>query len=151
MNLGKEKECNLNAHSVFICIRTLGNWTNNNICTWATGKVKRVFSTLQNRVLSEFRIGNVQTIEQADVEIQKYVEKHNLKQISFNNDILSAKEKDSDIKNVDNLLSVKDIRWIHQSHIRFKNDYYFISHDGEMKNYKNRLQVRLWKLWIKSC
>ena len=56
----------------------------------AKGKIERLFGTLQSRILPEFRLKNIQTIQQANIEIQKYVNRFNLKNIPHNNTITSA-------------------------------------------------------------
>ena len=43
----------------------------------AKGRIERLFSTLQDRLVKEFRLNNISSIEEANAYIIKYIEKHN--------------------------------------------------------------------------
>lgn len=43
----------------------------------AKGRIERLFSTLQDRLVKEFRLNNISSIEEANTYIIKYIEKHN--------------------------------------------------------------------------
>ncbi len=45
----------------------------------AKGRVERVFSTLQDRLVKEFRLAGVSSIEDANVFLIDYLPKHNKK------------------------------------------------------------------------
>lgn len=42
----------------------------------AKGRIERLWNTLQDRLVTEFRINNVKTIEEANIFLQKYVKKY---------------------------------------------------------------------------
>ncbi len=46
-------------------------------CSQAKGRVERLWETLQDRLVTEFKLNNVTTIEQANNFLPKYIEKYN--------------------------------------------------------------------------
>ena len=73
----------------------------------AKGRIERLWETLQSRLVTEFRINGITTIEQATAFLPKYIKKYNKKFAISPQDKASAFIPLPDNINLDTLLCVK--------------------------------------------
>ncbi|MDF9867853.1 transposase [Bacilli bacterium PM5-3] len=89
------------------------------------GKVERSFNTHQDRLISELNLMNITTIEEANMFLEPYIEKHNkLFSLPINN-IKSVFEKQPNIDEINCILATRYERTIDKGNsIKFFNKYY---------------------------
>lgn len=91
----------------------------------AKGRVERSFGTHQSRLLNELKLQHINSIEEANNYLNKYVIQHNLQFALPYHSIKSVFEKQSKELILDHVLAVITKRVVDSGHcIRFKNKYY---------------------------
>ena len=91
----------------------------------AKGRVERVFETIQSRLVNEMKLDNIQTIEEANIFLKKFIPRFNKRfALPFNN-IKSVFEKQPSPSLINNTLAVLEERTIDNGNsIKYKNKYY---------------------------
>ena len=116
----------------YMC-KTLGISLDTTSVPQAKGRVERFFGTLQSRLTSELRLYNIQTLDEANLYLQSFVENFN-KQFAYTiKDTQNAFEKLDTKLSVNQLLSKHTFRTVSAGHsIKYKNhSYRFIDSYGE--------------------
>ena len=116
----------------YIC-KTLGISLDTTSVPQAKGRVERFFGTLQSRLTSELHLYNIQTLDEANLYLQSFVENFN-KQFAYTiKDTQNAFEKLDAKLSVNQLLSKHTFRTVSAGHsIKYKNhSYRFIDSYGE--------------------
>ena len=82
------------------CCNQLGVEIHTTSVSQAKGRIERLFNTLQDRLISEMRLANVQTVEEANLFLTNYVKKHNVKfalPIDYNLSLFAPSPSERDI------------------------------------------------------
>ena len=88
-------------------------------------RIERLFGTLQTRLVSELRLANVTTIEEANAFLPKFIEKYNSKFALCINNTKSVFEKQPSSEKINLILAVLSRRIVDRGHsICFKGKYY---------------------------
>lgn len=103
----------------------LGSDINTTSIPQSKGKVERSFNTHQDRLISELKLMNITTIEEANIFLDSYIEKHNrLFALPLNN-IKSVFEKQPRIEEINCILATRYERVIDKGNsVKFKHKYY---------------------------
>lgn len=104
----------------------------------AKGRVERMFNTLQSRLVPEFRLANITTIEQANEFLPKFLKKFNTKFALPINNIKSVFELQPDNEKINLTLAVISSRKIDNgSCLKYHNQYYLpVNKNGEPVYYQ---------------
>jgi hypothetical protein len=109
----------------------------------AKGRIERLFKTLQDRLVSELRLNNITTIEQANCFLEKYTEEHN------NKFSITAISSDKGFRELSSAVNLDDIfctiegRTILTGNvIQYKRDKYVISENIPYKLKGKWIEVR---------
>ena len=116
-----------------IFVKILGISLDTTSVPQAKGRVERFFGTLQSRLTSELHLYNIQTLDEANLYLQSFVENFN-KQFAYTiKDTQNAFEKLDAKLSVNQLLSKHTFRTVSVGHsIKYKNhSYHFIDSNGE--------------------
>ena len=113
--------------------KTLGVSLDTTSVPQAKGRVERFFGTLQSRLTSELHLYNIQTLDEANLYLQSFVENFN-KQFAYTiKNIQNAFEKLDTKLSINQLLSKHTFRTVSAGHsIKYKNhSYRFMDGNGE--------------------
>ncbi len=113
--------------------KTLGISLDTTSVPQAKGRVERFFGTLQSRLTSELHLYNIQTLDEANLYLQSFVENFN-KQFAYTiKNIQNAFEKLDTKLSINQLLSKHTFRTVSAGHsIKYKNhSYRFMDGNGE--------------------
>ena len=88
-------------------------------------RIERLFGTLQTRLISELRLANITTIEEANNFLPSFLDKYNSRFALSINNSKSVFEKQPSEQKINLTLAVLSRRVVDRGHsIRFKNKYY---------------------------
>lgn len=88
-------------------------------------RIERLFGTLQTRLISELRLANITTIEEANSFLPSFLDKYNSRFALSINNSKSVFEKQPSEQKINLTLAVLSRRIVDRGHsIRFKNKYY---------------------------
>ena len=88
-------------------------------------RIERLFGTLQTRLISELRLANITTIEEANNFLPSFLDKYNSRFALSINNSKSVFEKQPSEQKINLTLAVLSRRIVDRGHsIRFKNKYY---------------------------
>jgi len=108
----------------------------------AKGRVERLFNTLQSRLISELRLENITTIDEANRFLESFKMKFNLKFALPIKDTKNVYESVNNLKEIDTILSVISPRVINKgSCISYNNNKYYPELEGERRYFPNRTKV----------
>ena len=113
--------------------KTLGVYLDTTSVPQAKGRVERFFGTLQSRLTSELHLYNIQTLDEANLYLQSFVENFN-KQFAYTiKNKQNAFEKLDTKLSINQLLSKHTFRTVFAGHsIKYKNhSYRFMDGNGE--------------------
>ena len=82
------------------CCNQLGVEIHTTSVSQAKGRIERLFNTFQDRLISEMRLADVQTVEEANLFLTNYVKKHNVKfalPIDYNLSLFAPSPSERDI------------------------------------------------------
>jgi hypothetical protein len=100
----------------------------------AKGRIERSFGTFQDRLISELRLEGITTLEEANIYLQSFIQKHNNKFASPINNSTSVFEKQPEIEELNLILATRYERTVDNGNcVKFKNKYYRTFRDGQMK------------------
>jgi transposase/transposase-like protein len=107
------------------------------------GRVERLFGTLQSRLVTEFKVHGITTIEQANVFLDSYVDEYNSRFGNKVNDTTTVFETPPSNEDINLYLAVLKKRIINQGHhFKFNHLYYVtIDSDGNEKFFPNKTEV----------
>jgi len=107
------------------------------------GRVERVFGTLQSRLVTEFKVHGISTIEQANEFLNSYIKEFNSTFGTKVNHNTSVFELSPSIEQINLHLAVLSKRVINKGHhFRFNNHYYVpIDSNGESVFFPNKSEV----------
>ena len=108
----------------------------------AKGRIERLWETLQGRLVTEFRINNITTIEQANEFLKSYIKKYNSKFCVAANNSKSVFLKLPKRYNLDELLCVKFERTIDNAGVFSLNNSKFQILDKSLPP-KTKVQIYL--------
>lgn len=96
-------------------------------------RIERLFQTLQQRLPQEFRLNNIQTIDEANKFLEKYIIQYNNKFALCINNNKSVFEKQPNKEKINLTLAILAERVIDSGHsIKYENKYYkFINKTGQ--------------------
>lgn len=109
--------------------------------------MERLFGTLQDRLVSEMRLFNIQTVEEANLFLEKYIPRHNKKfglPIDYNKSLFAPSSSSKDI----NLyLSIQYERIIDNgSSFSFKNNKYpLVDTDGVIEQIPSKTKILIYE------
>lgn len=105
--------------------KTLGTTLETTSIAQAKGRVERVFGTLQSRLINEMKLNNIQTIEEANIFLKKFVNRFNNRFSLPINNIKSVFEKQPIASIINHTLAILEERTIDNGNsIKYKNKYY---------------------------
>lgn len=105
--------------------KTLGVSLETTSIAQAKGRVERVFETLQSRLVNEMRLDNIQTIEEANIFLKKFITRFNKRFALPINNIKSVFEKQPASSFINNTLAILEERTIDNGNsIKYKGNYY---------------------------
>lgn len=129
------------------CCIQLGVEIHTTSVSQAKGRVERLFGTLQDRLVSEMRLFNIQTVEEANLFLKKYIPRHNKKfglPIDYNKSLFAPSPSSKDI----NLyLSIQYERIIDNgSSFSFKNNkYQLLDTDGLIEQIPSKTKILIYE------
>lgn len=107
--------------------QTLGIELNTTSIPQAKGKIERLFNTFQDRLYSEMRLNNIQTIEQANLFLKSYLPKYNEQFALHIKDNMNVFEKLDDTIRLDHILARFAERKIQTGHaIQYEKQRYHL-------------------------
>lgn len=105
--------------------KTLGVTLETTSIAQAKGRVERVFETLQSRLINEMKLDNIQTIEEANIFLKKFIPRFNKRFALPLNNIKSVFEKQPTSSFINHTLAILEERTIDNGNsIKYKNKYY---------------------------
>ena len=107
------------------------------------GRVERLFSTLQSRLVTEFKVHGITTIDEANEFLDRYIKKFNGQFGSKVNNTTSVFEMPPTDEQINLHLAVLTKRIIHKGHHLRYNKHYYIPIDtkGQQVLYPNKTQA----------
>jgi len=105
--------------------KTLGVSLETTSIAQAKGRVERVFETLQSRLVNEMKLDNIQTIEEANIFLKKFIPRFNKRFALPVNNIKSVFEKQPSSSFINHTLAILEERTIDNGNsIKYKGVYY---------------------------
>ena len=112
------------------------------------GKVERSFNTFQDRLISELRLNDITTIEEANLFLKSYVSKHNKKFALPKKNITSVFEKQPSNEEINLILATRYERVIDKGNcIKFKHQYYQTFENGKLITLKPKRKCMIIKAY----
>ena len=107
-------------------------------------RIERLFGTLQTRLVSELRLANITTIEEANNFLPAFLDKYNSKFALCIDNTKSVFEKQADLKKINLTLAVLSRRVVDTGHsICFKNKHYRTVNSAAATNFGPRSKFAL--------
>lgn len=129
------------------CCIQLGVEIHTTSVSQAKGRVERLFGTLQDRLVSELRLFNIQTVEDANLFLEKYIPRHNKKfglPIDYNKSLFAPSPNAKDI----NLyLSIQYERIVDNgSTVSIKNNkYQLVGNNGVIEQIPSKTKILIYE------
>lgn len=102
-------------------------------------RIERLFQTLQQRLPQEFRLAQINTIQEANQFLTKFIDRYNKKFALYINNSKSVFEKQPEKSKINLILAILTSRVVDKGHaIKFKNKYYRFTNQHGYPIYFNK-------------